>query len=163
MHLEFKRLTEVNPADIVALNNDPEVLRQIPLGSPDFDEAKARDWIQHKDAQWAAHGYGPWAFFIDQEFVGWGGLQDEAGDADLALVLHPKFWGSGRAIFQAIVARAFTEMGLPSITVLLPPSRTKLQGLFKLGFQADGEVLVDGHCFARFRLYAPGTARHAGD
>ncbi len=159
MTLEFKRLTEVDLADIVALHNNPDVLRQMPLGSANFDQAKARDWVSQKDAQWAQHGYGPWAFFVDQQFAGWGGLQQEAGDADLALVLHPRFWGSGRVIYREIVQRAFTIMGLKSITILLPPSRTKIKGVFRLGFQADGVVAFDGVRFLRFRLFAPG---HSG-
>ena len=42
---------------------------------------------------WDEHGYGPWAFIINGEFAGWGGLQPEQGEADFALVLHPDFWG----------------------------------------------------------------------
>lgn len=53
-----------------------------------------------KGCQWQQYGYGPWAFEIDQQFAGWGGLQYEEGDADLALVLHPKFWGSGKEVLQ---------------------------------------------------------------
>lgn len=161
MNLEFKRLTEVEPQDIISLNNHPEVLRQMPLGSPDFDEVKAKEWVKQKDAQWAQHGYGPWAFFIDHQFAGWGGLQYEEGDADLALVLHPHFWGSGKAIYEEIVKRAFTTMRLDSITILLPHSRTRIKGVGRLGFQPDGEVEFDGVCFQRFRLHAPTTPEHS--
>lgn len=158
MNLEFKRLTAVDSQDIIALNNHPEVLRQMPLGSPNFDEAKAKEWVRQKEIQWDEHGYGPWAFFIDDEFAGWGGLQNEDGDADLAMVLHPRFWGSGKAIYEEIVKRAFTSMGQKSITILLPFSRTRLKGIARLGFQADGEVEFDGVRFQRFRLYG-GAAR----
>lgn len=155
MPLEFKRLTEVDPIDIISLNNNPDVLRQMPLGSANFDLAKAKEWVQQKDAQWQQYGYGPWAIFIDQQFAGWGGLQYEEGDADLALVLHPNFWGSGKEIFDEIVKRAFTSLGLESITILLPPSRTRIKGIFRLGFQPNGEVNIEGARFQRFRLYAP--------
>lgn len=155
MKLEFKRLTEVALADIISLNNNADVLRQMPLGSANFDDVTAKEWVKQKDAQWEQYGYGPWAFVIDQQFAGWGGLQYEEGDADLALVLHPSFWGSGRAIYQEIVKRAFTTMGFDSITLLLPPSRKRIKGIFRLGFQADGEVDFDGVHFLRFRLYAP--------
>ncbi|MCY1442823.1 GNAT family N-acetyltransferase [Pseudomonas alkylphenolica] len=155
MKLEFKRLTEVGLADIISLNNNADVLRQMPLGSANFDDVTAKEWVKQKDAQWEQYGYGPWAFVIDQQFAGWGGLQYEEGDADLALVLHPSFWGSGRAIYQEIVKRAFTTMGFDSITLLLPPSRKRIKGIFQLGFQVDGEVDLDGVRFLRFRLYAP--------
>lgn len=154
MILEFKRLTEVDLADIISLNNNPDVLRQMPLASANFDLVKANEWVQQKDAKWKQHGYGPWAFVIDQHFAGWGGLQYEEGDADLALVLHPQFWGNGKAIYQEIVKRAFTSLGLDSITILLPPSRTRIKGIFRLGFQPDGELDIEGVRFLRFRLYA---------
>ncbi|MNJ32432.1 hypothetical protein D3C77_270970 [compost metagenome] len=159
MKLEFKRLTEVGLADIISLNNNADVLRQMPLGSANFDDVTAKEWVKQKDAQWEQYGYGPWAFVIDQQFAGWGGLQYEEGDADLALVLHPSFWGSGRAIYQEIVKRAFTTMGFDSITLLLPPSRKRIKGIFRLGFQVDGEVDLDGVRFLRFRLYAPQSSR----
>ncbi|MCW2271956.1 hypothetical protein D3C77_233540 [compost metagenome] len=163
MTLEFKRLTEIGLSDIVSLNNNPSVLRQMPLGGAHFDDVTARTWVNQKDAQWEQHGYGPWAFLIDQQFAGWGGLQHENGDADLALVLHPTFWGRGRAIYQAIVERAFTEMGLSSITILLPPTRTRIKAIFRLGFQADGEVDIDGVRFLRFRLYGPSNQADSDD
>ena len=155
MTLEFKRLTEVDLIDIISLNNNPDVLRQMPLGSADFDLAKAKEWVRQKDAQWQQYGSGPWAFLIDQKFAGWGGLQYENGDADLALVLHPDFWGDGKAIYLEIAKRAFISMGLESITILLPPSRTRIKGIFRLGFQPDGEVDIEGARFQRFRLHAP--------
>lgn len=162
MTLEFKRLTEVDLMDIMSLNNNPDVLRHMPLGSANFDLAKAKEWVQQKDAQWQQYGYGPWAFLIDQKFAGWGGLQYEEGDADLAMVLHPDFWGSGKAIYLEIVKRAFTSLGLASITVLLPVSRTRIKGIFRLGFQPDGEICIDGARFQRFRLHAPGKQDPSG-
>lgn len=111
-----------------------------------------------KEAQWALNGYGPWAFFVDGQFAGWGGLQQEDGDADLALVLHPDYWGLGRVIFDEIVRRAFQEMGLASITLLLPLTRTRIKGILRLGFCLDAEVDIDGTPFSRYRLLA--TAKH---
>lgn len=150
MTLEFKRLTEVDLMDIVSLNNHPDVLRQMPLGSANFDLAKAKEWVQQKDAQWQQHGYGPWAFLIDQQFAGWGGLQYEDGDADLALVLHPDFWGSGKAIYLEIAERAFTKLGLESITILLPPSRTRIKGILGWAFSLTAKLRLKGLVFCVF-------------
>ncbi len=163
MHLQLLRLPDIDRREIVALNTHPDVLRQMPLARSLFDDAACREWVAGKEQQWAVHGYGPWAFVIDGAFAGWGGLQHENGDADLALVLHPRHWGAGRRIFEEIVRRAFGEMALPSITILLPPTRTRLRAVFRLGFRADGELLLDGQRFLRYRLKAPraltGTTR----
>lgn len=96
-------------------------------------------------------------FLIDGKFAGWGGLQPEGDDADLGLVLHPDYWGYGKAIYEEIIRRAFEEMGFESVIILFPPSRTRIKGILRLGFAPDGEVEIAGERFNRFRLYAPGA------
>ncbi len=154
MRIEFKRLAEVDKGDIIELMNDPHVRRHMPLTSDNFNEADCNRFIAAKEQLWDEHGYGPWAFVIDGQFAGWGGLQPENGDADLALVLHPKFWGMGKLVYDQIIRQAFGAMGLESVTVLFPPSRTRIKGILRLGFKPDGEVEIGGERFIRYRLRA---------
>jgi hypothetical protein len=155
MKIEFKRLNEVDKSDIIELMNNPLVRRQMPLTGDNFDEADCDEFIAAKEQLWAEYGYGPWAFVVDGKFAGWGGLQPEQGEADLALVLHPKSWGMGKAIYDEIIKRAFGEMGFESVIVLFPPTRTRVKGLLRLGFKLDGELEIQGERFLRYRLYAP--------
>ena len=155
MKIEFKRLGEIDCSEYIALNTNPLVRRQMPLTSDKFDEEDCREWIKGKEKMWGEHGYGPWAFLIDGKFAGWGGLQPEEGDADLGLVLHPDYWGYGKAIYEEIIRRAFGEMGLKSVIILFPPTRTRVKGILRLGFKPDGEVEIGGERFLRYRLYAP--------
>ena len=104
----------------------PLVRRLMPLTQDDFSEADARHFVAGKERLWAEHGYGPWAFFVGGRFAGWGGLQPEAGDADLGLVLHPDFWGWGKRIYDETLRRA-PGLGVTSITMLLPPSRARVR------------------------------------
>lgn len=154
MNIEFKRLTEVNKSDIIELMNNPLVRRHMPLASGLFDKGAYDAFIAEKEKLWAEYGYGPWAFVADGKFIGWGGLQFEEGDADLALVLHPDYWGLGKVIYNEIIKKAFGEMGFESITVLFPPSRTCIKGLLRLNFKPDGELVIKGERFLRYRLYA---------
>jgi ribosomal-protein-alanine N-acetyltransferase len=154
MAVAFKRLPEVDKADLVELMNHPLVRRQMPLTRDNFTENDAKNFVEGKEQLWADHGYGPWAFFVDGSFAGWGGLQPEEGDADLGLVLHPNYWGKGKAIYDEIIRRAFGEMGFSSVIVLLPPSRTRVRGLARLGFTQDGELEIGGEQFIRYRLFA---------
>lgn len=155
MPIEFRRLPQVDPADILALHNHPLVRRQMPLFEGDFSEQDCREFVAAKEALWAEYGYGPWAFYIDGQFAGWGGLQPEGEDADLGLVLHPDYWGWGKRLYERIIERAFGEMGFESVTILFPPSRTRIKGILKLGFQEDGEVMYGDQRFIRYRLWAP--------
>ena len=111
MNLEFKRMSEIDRAEYIALNTNPLVMKQMPLSSNDFDDEACKAWIEGKERIWEEHGYGPWAFVIDDKFVGWGGLQPEEGDADLGLVLHPDYWGYGKVIYEEIIRRAFEKWG----------------------------------------------------
>ena len=155
MRLEFKRMSEVDNAEYIALNLNPLVRRQMPLTGGSFGEKECQEWVASKEKQWDEHGYGPWAFIIDGKFAGWGGLQYENGDADLGLVLHPDYWGTGKVIYEEIIKRAFGEMKLESVTILLPPSRIRIKGILRLGFREDGEVEIEGERFIRYRLFAP--------
>lgn len=152
MNIAFKRLTEVDKKDIIDLMNNEKVRRQMPLFIGEFNEGICEKFILAKEQLWLTHGYGPWAFVQNNEFIGWGGLQPENGDADLALVLHPDHWGLGKHLYKEIVKRAFNEMKLTSITVLFPPSRSRIQGLFRLGFKKESELIIRGEQFIKFRL-----------
>ncbi|MCB0153598.1 MAG: GNAT family N-acetyltransferase [Anaerolineae bacterium] len=152
MNIEFKRLTEVEKFKIIELMNHPLVRQQMPLTSENFDENDCDTFIAAKERLWAEYGYGPWAFVIDGQFVGWGGLQPENGEADLGLVLHPNHWGVGKALYDKIIDRAFGEMGFETVTVLFPPTRKRIKGLLRLGFKEDGELEVGGERFIRYRL-----------
>ncbi len=154
MAIEFKRLPEVDPEDIIALHNNPLVRRQMPLFEGVFSPVDCQAFVEAKEQLWTEHGYGPWAFFIDGDFAGWGGMQPEGDDADLGLVLHPDYWGWGKAIYEQVIARAFGEMGFESVTILFPPSRTRVKGILRLGFQPDGEVVIGDERFIRYRLLA---------
>ncbi|MBY5945253.1 hypothetical protein KUW02_08365 [Photobacterium rosenbergii] len=101
---------------------------------------------------WEEHGYGPWAFRINGEFAGWGGLQPESGEADFALVLHPDYWGYGLKIFKLFERIAFDEMYLSSMTALFPPSRKNWRALILFGFIKEQELVVNDRTFIRFRL-----------
>ena len=155
MNIEFKRLTEVKKSEIIELMNNQVVRRQMPLLRDYFSENDCDKFITAKEQLWTEHGYGPWAFVINDQFAGWGGLQPENGEADLALVLHPNYWGIGKIIYKEIINRAFGEMGLNSVVVLFPPTRTRIKGLLRLGFKEDKELEVGNERFIRYRLEKP--------
>lgn len=159
MPIEFKRLTEVPLRDLADLFNDPAVRRHLPLAKAPFTARTCAGFVAAKEKMWMEHGYGPWAFFVDGEFAGWGGLQPDGLDADLGFVLHPRFWGLGFKLSREILRQAFDEMDRDSVIVLLPPSRTRIRALTRMGFVADGEALVDQERFMRYRRHSPQRAK----
>lgn len=160
MQIEFERLTGVAIPELVALFNDPEVRRHLPLTRSTFTPEMCERFVAAKERLWAEHGYGPWAFFVDGAFAGWGGLQPEGDDADFGLVLLPRYWGIGRKLYREVLRHAFQVMGLESVIVLLPPSRMRVRALSRLGFRPDGEGEVGGE---RYRLLNPEHDPRPGD
>lgn len=155
MEIDFIPLREVGQQKLVALMNNPLVRKYMPLAKGRFTDEDCKAFIGAKEQMWQENGYGPWAFIIDGNFAGWGGLQPENGDADLAMVLHPTFWGAGLKLYREIIRKAFGEMRLTTLTALLPPSRKNSAALQRLGFYADGQVELAGETFTRFRLNKP--------
>lgn len=125
----------------------------MPLARGAFTAEGCADWVEGKEANWQLHGYGPVALYVDDEFAGWCGLQDEDGEADLALVLRPHFWGWGGVILAAIVEDPVAcPPKINSITAMLPVSRRGSGVMKRWGFSADATIVVDGVVFERFRM-----------
>jgi [ribosomal protein S5]-alanine N-acetyltransferase len=151
--IEFRPLSNAPRPELLGLLNDPRVTRHMPLATELFTPATLEQWVEGKDAQWSANGYGPWAVHVDGTFAGWGGFQKEGDDPDFALVLRPEFWGYGRAIYEAGMSKGFEDFGFESVIVRLPPSRRSYRVLSRLGFSPDGEAVQWGRRFMQFRLF----------
>lgn len=153
MNIEFKSLAEVEKLAVINLMNITLVRRQMPLLKGNFTEEDYNRFIVSKEEMWNKHGFGPWAFIIDKQFAGWGGIQPGYdGEAELALVLHPDYWGVGKVLYKIIQDKAFNELGLSSIQVLFPTTRTRVKGLLRLGFIKDSLVEIENKQFRKYVL-----------
>ena len=151
--LEFKQLSEIDIADVINLMNHPKIRQHMPLLTGQFDKTKYKSFISAKEEMWKENGYGPWAFTLNGIFIGWGGLQPVDDDVEIALMLHPDYWGQGKTLYDKIIQYAFIDQSLESVIILFPPSRTRIKAIFRLGFKADGEYEISGQKYIRYRLY----------
>ncbi|MCM8526989.1 MAG: GNAT family N-acetyltransferase [Lentisphaeraceae bacterium] len=154
-HVKLSRLFNVDKTKLIELMNTPQVGVHLPLLSGEFTEYDCNRFLKSKKKIWDKYGYGPHAITINNEFAGWGGFQPEGKDVDFALILHPDFWGWGLKIFKKFRTIAFEEMGLKSISVLLPPSRLNAKAISKLGFQFESKVILDEENFIKYKLTIP--------
>lgn len=152
MQLEKKRLSEIEKSSIIELLNHPLVKKHMPLSAPNVGDKEYEDFINAKEAIWSTHDFGPWAYVINGQFIGWGGIQPDEDEFEIALVLHPDYWGYGKQIYNEIIHFAFHELKLPSVVVYFPPSRTRIKALIKAGFKKVGETEFSGCTFIRYRL-----------
>lgn len=155
MEIQFTRLTEISLTAIIELMNHTLVRRQMPLLTNTFTEKDCTDFILKKEELWSNYGYGPWAFTIQERFIGWGGLQPESTNTEIALVLHPDFWGYGNHIYKRIIHFAFTDLRLPSVTLLFPTTRTNVSALSRMSFKKESMIVIEGVEFIRYRIINP--------
>jgi ribosomal protein S18 acetylase RimI-like enzyme len=124
----------------------------MPLSPPCFDSDSYDHFIAEKKSIWEKHGFGPCAYFIKNNFIGWAGLQPDDDGYELALVVSPAYWGQGKHIYHDLIQEAFTKHHLDSVTILLPLSRTRTKWILKQGFKEESRVKIKGKTFVRFRL-----------
>ena len=154
--ISFAPLSSVDLEELRALNSDPPVVLHMPLAGPEpMSPNELRNWVAGKEAITQQHGFGPQAILFDGEFAGWGGIEPDDAGASISLVLSPGFWGHGHQILDVLLEEAFGRLGLPYVLVELPPTRTKVRGLLRLGFREVGDRTIEGERFVVYRLDAP--------
>lgn len=153
MHpIQRLRLSKIDPHAIIALMTHPSVRQHLPLSTETFGLQECTQFVQKKEAIWEERGYGPWAFLLEDEFVGWGGLQPFEEDVEIALVLHPNHWGLGKRLYEIIIEHAFQTLDLASVIVLFPLSRKNVRGILKLGFFPERDLEIEGEPYRCYRL-----------
>ncbi len=150
--INFTRLPEIDPAEIVAHMSDPRVAEHMPLLNFEWDDAAVAKFVATKEAFWKRDGLGHWAITSDDKYVGWGGFQKEGDDWDFGLVLKPSAFGLGARISRKAIDFAIADKRIAFVTFLLPPSRTNLRAFDRLGADFVGEQEYDGETFLKFRL-----------
>lgn len=150
--ITFSRLSTIPAEEIAAHMSDPVLAVHMPLLEGSWDSRRAAGFVARKEARWARDGLGHWAILADGDYVGWGGFELEGSDWDFGLVLKPSAFGLGMRIVREALTFARADGRISSVTFLLPPTRTKLGALLRLGARFEREVTVDGALFRRYRL-----------
>ena len=152
VNLDLRPIASAARELVIEQMNDMRVRRHLPLATGVFDDAAYEGFISGKEAMWREYGYGPWAFFIDDRYAGWGGLQPDDGEAELALVLCPWAFGYGRMIAEKVIDWGFHKCSLSRILIYLPESRSVERYLVRGGFRPDGLIVIADVTFQRYAL-----------
>lgn len=150
--ISFVRLPDVSPDEILAHMSAPRVAEHMPLLTFTWDAETVAGFVAAKEACWTRDGLGHWAILCDGAYVGWGGFQKEGDEWDFGLVLSPDAFGLGQRIARKALAFARQDARIPFVTFLLPPSRTKLGALRRLGATFVEDIDYEGSSFMKFQL-----------
>ncbi|CAA9423190.1 MAG: Acetyltransferase, GNAT family [uncultured Rubrobacteraceae bacterium] len=112
--LLLRRFAEADVDRLLALHNDPEVMRFLNGGKPTSREEVEREYREH----FAGDGYWAAVEKATGEFVGWFVLQSREGGApeghELGYRLKRSAWGKGYATegSLALVKKGFADLGV---------------------------------------------------
>lgn len=130
----------------------PAVTKHMPLAQKTYTNEWIRNWISSKESTWSDERLGPWSVWRDNEFAGWAGLEPEANDLSVGLVLHKKFWGNGQLILKLVFEKWQNYINERRVTVEFPRSRQSKIWASKLGLMPIEEIEIDGVAFVRYEL-----------
>ena len=150
--LDFARLPDISPDEIIAHMSDARVAEHMPLLTDNWNRHRLAEFVAAKEDYWRRDGLGHWAILHNGSYAGWGGFQKEGDEWDFGLVLKPSCFGLGARITRKAMEFAVADERIPFVTFLLPPSRKKLAGLRRLGAKFVKEVEYDGVQFLKYRL-----------
>jgi len=152
IEITFTRLSSVSPEELVTHMSDPRIAAHMPLLTCNWDGNRIAAFVATKEARWTRDGLGHWALQADGAYAGWGGFQKEGDEWDFGLVLKPTRFGLGPMIAKQMLAFAWADERVSVVTFLLPPTRTKLGALERIGAERVGDVVYEGVRFMKFRL-----------
>jgi len=150
--IDFVRLSEISPNEIVLHMSDVRIARHMPLLTFKWDLQAVTKFVATKEACWETDGLGHWAILCNGAYVGWGGFQKEGEEWDYGLVLKPEHFGLGARITKKAIEFSKADDRISFVTFLLPPSRINLGGLARHGVRFVGEVEYAGTRFLKYRL-----------
>lgn len=85
--------------------NDAKVREHL-MPHPQFDETLLQQWLAGKLEVDSQPGCRVRAIMCNGQLAGWCGIQEAAGEYELAVVVHPRFKGVGLQAYQELMAWA---------------------------------------------------------
>ena len=152
---ELKAFSAPSIEDYRELICHPAVIRHMPLAQSEYSDEWIREWIARKESTWPGKEFGPWSVWHDSTFVGWVGLEPEGEDLSVGIVLHKKYWGSGKVVLKQVFTKMAGKIEGKRVTVEFPKSRHSENWAIRLGLCEIEEVELSGHVFVRYELRLP--------
>jgi [ribosomal protein S5]-alanine N-acetyltransferase len=157
--LLLREMTEGDADSLLALNQNPKVMRYIQGEPPLTTREQALEVLRERVLPQYAHGLGRWACIekISGEFIGWCGVKHvpEDGEYDLGYRFFEQHWGRGFATEAADAVCGFARNHLRGKRVVgkaMRDNRASRRVLEKIGLVFEGEVESEGGRLAVYVL-----------
>ena len=148
-NIEYVKLNEVNPKEFIPLLNKQKVRDHL-IDHKLFDEKSVKAWLESKVEVDSSQGCKVRAIVVDNQLIGWCGIQPDDENFELAVVIDDNYWGLGKKIFLEIMAWA-REFGHKTVFIHFLYTRPEYKFLRKISKRVyENEIL--GSKFTTYEL-----------
>ena len=147
--ITYPRLDAIDAEELLPLLNSHRV-RQHLIAHPLFTLSSLQQWLVEKQHVDATPGCRVRAIALNDELIGWCGIQRENDEYELAVVIGEQGWGVGKAVFLELMdwARA---MGHREVAINFFHTRRPYRFLIKRAISVR-QVELLGASFTRYQL-----------
>ncbi|MBJ7539007.1 GNAT family N-acetyltransferase [Marinomonas transparens] len=136
--IEYVKFSEVNPESFLPLLNKLKIREHL-IQHELFDRDSAAAWMKSKVDVDASHGCKVRAINVDDQLIGWCGIQLEDAKYEIAIVIDDGSWGLGIKIFHEMMGWA-KAMGHDEVYIHFLHTRPNykfLQKMAKKTYESD--------------------------
>ena len=113
--VEYRALNHASPKQLLSVLNKEKVRSHLKEHEI-FDEETLQAWLNDKIRVDSSPGCRVRAVVIDEQCVGWCGIQENSGKYEIAIILDDSHWGLGRKIFRDLMDWA-KDLGHQTIAI----------------------------------------------
>ncbi len=131
MHkIKYIKFNNINLDDLVLILNEDRIRDHL-VFHPIFDSSNINEWVKSKIACNALSMCRTRGIIVENNLVGWCGIQEDNDEYELAIVLSRSCWGLGPLIFKDVLRWA-KELGHKEIVIHLLDTRPEYKVLKKI-------------------------------
>ncbi len=147
--IEYVKFNRTNPKNFLPLLNKLKIREHL-MQHELFNLETTAAWMESKIAVDASNGCKVRAIKVDNQLIGWCGIQFEAGKYELAIVIDDTSWGLGIKIFHELMLWA-KVIGHKEVYIHFLHTRPKYKFLQKLAKSVNESELF-GSKFNTYQL-----------
>ena len=147
--IEYRELDTVPAEQFIPILNNQKTRNHL-MEHPQFDARSIQDWIEAKCNVNAISGCKVRAILHQGKLVGWCGIQQEASEYEIAIVMDQSSWGLGIRVFKDVMGWA-KELGHQEVAIHFLHTRREYRFLKKIARRVYQRELL-GNLFTTYVL-----------
>ena len=148
-NIEYRALNQVNSEQLLCLLNKEKIRTHL-MEHHLFDRESLQAWLNEKMKIDSKPGCRIRTVLVEEQCVGWCGIQEDKGNFEFAIILDDCHWGLGRKIFRDLMVWA-KELGHQTVSIHFLHTRPEYQFLQKMA-KSVYKSEIQGNTFTTYTL-----------